>query len=340
MPRAISYAQRYEDLHLLRAVGDREDGFYIDVGAGHPVYDNVSYLFYLKGWHGITVEPNPWLDELSAAVRPRDRRVRSLVGAAPGEATYYLVEDFHGLSTTVERNAQAALSEYGKTAKAMPVPVTTLADLCAAHAPDAGIDVLKIDVEGAERDVLLGNDWERFRPRVVVLEALAPVTLEPAWQAWEPLLTGWRYRFAFFDGLNRYYVAAECEDVDVALRAEPPTFAETIQFRTLKGAAEDRAHPDHYLAEILSGEDLVRLPLLDPERILHRLTAGLPPSELDRPATRSDVDALTERLFGIVPDGSIPPLHRNATIRELYAGLIAGERFRSACGRISASYAW
>ena len=107
LEQQISYAQRYEDIHLLRAFGDQPDGFYIDIGAGHPVYDNVSFAFYLRGWRGITVEPNPWLAQLSEAVRPRDIRIASLVGdRAPERATYYLVEDFHGLSTTVEGHAR------------------------------------------------------------------------------------------------------------------------------------------------------------------------------------------------------------------------------------------
>src|ERR1700750_2566293 len=105
--QTISYAQRYEDMHLLRAFGEQAEGFYIDIAAGHPVYDNVSFAFYLRGWRGITVEPNPWLAQLSEAVRRRDARIASLVGAEAGEATYYLVEDFHGLSTTVESHAQA-----------------------------------------------------------------------------------------------------------------------------------------------------------------------------------------------------------------------------------------
>ena len=51
------------------------------------------------------------------------------------------------------------------------VPVTALKELCEQHAPDA-IDFLKIDVEGAEREVLLGGDWRHFRPKVVVVEAV------------------------------------------------------------------------------------------------------------------------------------------------------------------------
>ena len=86
---------------------------------------------------------------------------------SPANATYYLVEDFHGLSTTVENHARAAQSEFGKRSQAMTMPVTTLQALCEQYAPDA-IDFLKIDVEGAEREVLLGGDWRRFRPKVVV----------------------------------------------------------------------------------------------------------------------------------------------------------------------------
>src|SRR5947208_9127686 len=122
----ISYAQRFEDLYLMRCFGPRSDGFYVDIGSGHPVFDNTSFAFYLKGWRGITVEPNPWLARLSRAVRPRDIQVEALVGAAVGQATYYRVRDYHGLSTMVEGNARAAEAEFGKGEDASVMLVTTL----------------------------------------------------------------------------------------------------------------------------------------------------------------------------------------------------------------------
>ena len=337
--QALSYAQRFEDMHLLRCFGEQATGFYVDIGAGHPVFDNVSFAFYLRGWSGITVEPNPWLAQLSEAVRPRDRRVRSLVGAAAGEATYYLIEEFHGLSTTIESNALAAQKEFDKSAQAMTVPVTTLAALCSEHASDA-IDFLKIDVEGAEADVLAGNDWRRNRPKVVVVEALAPVTLAPAWDGWEPMLTAQNYRFAFFDGLNRYYVAGEYGALADRLAAEPPSFEGVAQFRNFKPALDDASHPDHRLAALFAGADMVRLPLLGTDALIQRLTAGLLASELDRLATAADSLAIQEHLFGSPPAGESQRPHRNATIRNLYASVVASEQFRAACGRISASYAW
>jgi FkbM family methyltransferase len=342
MAPIVSYAQRYEDMHLLRALGGQTDGFYIDIGAGHPVYDNVSFAFYLRGWRGITVEPNPWLAQLSEAVRPRDIRVPSLVGKEAGEATYYLVEDFHGLSTTVESHARAAQSQYGKPSRAMTMPVTTLKALCEQHAP-AAIDFLKIDVEGAERAVLLGGDWGRFRARIVVLEALAPVTMVPAWEPWEPLLLGNGYRFAYFDSLNRYYVAEEHAALAERLAAAPAPFEGVAPFRQFKSALEDASHPDHGLAGLLAGADMVRLPMMPVETIVEQLISGLDPADSDRLARPSDLAAVHRRLFGrpATPNwANILRLAPNATIRDLYRSAVATESFRAACGRISASSAW
>ncbi len=339
-PRLISYAQRYEDLHLLRCFGDQAAGVYVDIGAGHPVYDNVSFLFYLRGWSGITVEPNPWLAQLSAAVRPRDRQVQSLVGAAPGEATYYLVEHFHGLSTTIASHAQAAQQEFGEAARAMAVKVNTLAALCSQHGLGT-IDFLKVDVEGAEPDVLRGGDWRRFRPKVVVVEALTPVTLAPAWQHWEEILTAQAYHFAFFDSLNRYYAADEHAGLVQQLAAEPPSFEGIEKFSNCRPALEDPTHPDHHLATLLAGVDMVRLPLLEPEALVARLTADLAASELDRPADAGDMARVQERLFGDPSRPSAEPrLAGQPMVRDLYRQIVMGERFLTACGRISASYAW
>jgi FkbM family methyltransferase len=340
--QTISYAQRHEDMHLLRAFGEQATGFYVDIGSGHPVYDNVSFAFYLRGWRGITVEPNPWLAQLSEAVRPCDTHVASLVGEKPGEATYYLVEDFHGLSTTIEVHARAAARQYGKRSWGMVKPVTTLSALCEQHAPPA-IDFLKIDVEGAEREVLLGGDWRRFRPKVIVLEALVPVTLAPAWEGWEPLLHRNGYGFAYFDGLNRYYVADEHAGLAGRLAAAPAAFEGAIPFRQFKAALDDTSHPDHRLARLLSDEDMLRLPLMPFDTLAERLTRGLDPASLDRPAQSSDLAALHQRLVGNAAKPSWAAMLRltpGATVRDLYRSAVATEPLRTACGRISASTAW
>ena len=232
----------------------------------------MSFAFYLNGWSGITVEPNPWLARLSRAVRPRDVHLEAVVGAASGETTFYLIDDFHGLSTAIESHARSAQTQFGKSSRRITVPVTTLAELCATHAPTS-FDFLKIDVEGAEKDVLFGGDWQNYRPKVVVAEALAPYTLAPAWPEWEPFLAQHGYRYVLFDSLNRYYLAEEANELAACFATAPAAFEDAVQFRNVKPALADETHPDHRLATAIARTTMTRLPLCDrraPVRAAHR----------------------------------------------------------------------
>ena len=333
----LSYAQRFEDFHLWRCFGDRERGFYVDVGAGHPVYDNVSFAFYLAGWRGITVEPNPALAALGRAVRPRDHLHEGLAGATSGAATLYLQREFHGLSTTVAEHAREAEKEVNRQSEALTLPVTTLAALCAQHAP-ARFEFLKVDVEGAEADVLRGADFSRFRPKVIMVEAIKPLSLEPAWGEWEPLLARHGYGYVWDDELNRYYVAEEARALAAPLAAGPKWYADGPQIGNFKPAATDPAHPDHRLARLLADTDLTRLPLMDRRQLFDLLTAGV--AGLGRPAGAADIAAVMARLFGQSPAPQQIVPQDSETIAQAYRRIIDSDAFRAACGRIAASYAW
>ena len=221
------------------------------------------------------------------------------------------------------------------------MPVTTLKELCRQHAPPV-FEFLKVDVEGAEQEVLLNGDWQSFRPKVVVVEALAPYTLAPAWPAWEPFLAKHGYRYVWFDSLNRYYLAEEAKELAHCLETAPCAFEEVFQFRTVKPALVDARHPDHRLAKLLAGSDMTHLPLLGRDLLLERVTAGIGCAALEQAAGADAIAEATERVFG--PQGrpsgkglKLPPVPR---LREVYAALLDSDEFRAACGRISASYAW
>ena len=88
------------------------------------------------------------------------------------------------------------------------VPISTLARVVAGRFAGP-VDFLKVDVEVSKREVLAGADWSNFRPRIVVMEATVPKSDEPAHEGWEPMLLEVGYRFAMFDGLNRFYAHAD-----------------------------------------------------------------------------------------------------------------------------------
>jgi FkbM family methyltransferase len=203
----ISYAQNHEDVLLNRLFRECPSGFYIDVGACHPLVHSVTKLFYERGWHGINIEPMPSLCEMLAHDRQRDINLRVGLSNRTGTATFYECVTSFELSTFSEERAED-LRRRGHDLVEHCIAIATLARVCEQYARRT-IDFLKIDVESYEREVLEGADWSRYRPRVVVVEATQPETNIPSHDHWEPLLFAADYLFAFFDGLNRYYVRAE-----------------------------------------------------------------------------------------------------------------------------------
>jgi FkbM family methyltransferase len=230
-----SYAQHAEDARLARALGSRPTGFYVDVGAAHPVINSVTKHFYDRGWRGINVEPDPALFGLLEATRPRDVNLPVALSDMEGSGILHLFDGVHGLATLQEDVVLRYGHEFGMQAVTKQVRVTTLRNICEQHVA-GGIDFIKIDAEGHERKVILGSDWQRWRPTIVVVEATEPWSTAPSHQQWEHLLLNAAYELALFDGLNRFYVAEESCDLIPAV---------TAPFSPL-----DNIEPDAYLRRI------------------------------------------------------------------------------------------
>ncbi len=214
----ISYAQNAEDVVLARVFAGREQGRYVDIGAGDPVDASVTKHFYDLGWRGINIEPIPAKAADLRAARPGDVTLEVAVGAAPGSAKLHVVEKEWGWSTLDDGLALHYRDENQWEMATIEVELTTLVTVLDAH--PGPVDFLKIDVEGAERAVLEGADWVRHRPRILVVEATAPGSPEQVHDEWEPLLLAAGYRFGLFDGLNRFY--AQADDAEALSRLAAP----------------------------------------------------------------------------------------------------------------------
>jgi FkbM family methyltransferase len=239
----ISYAQNQEDVLLSRLFPPGRPGFYIDVGANDPVVDSVTKHFYDLGWRGINVEPAA--QPFERLIQLRDRDINLNVGLSDKEGTLSFYEFPAGLpgSSTFSLGQAEWHHDSGVPFVERGVPVTTLATICEEHVTGT-IDFLTIDTEGHERNVLEGGDWSKWRPRVVVVEATQPNTLIPTHDQWEHILTGADYVFAAFDGLNRYYLRKEDEDLLPALAAPANVWDDFVPFKYSWAISELRADLD------------------------------------------------------------------------------------------------
>jgi FkbM family methyltransferase len=263
----MSYAQNAEDVVLARALQpDDHIGFYVDVGAGHPILESATKAFSERGWQGVNIEPVAEFHALLAEDRPIDVNLNVAVAAVAGVAKLFVgPPENRGSSTMVPELAESYRAR-GQDFVAREVRARTLAQIADEHIAGT-VDFLKIDVEGMEREVLEGNDWDWFRPRIIVIEATVPNSREPSHMTWEPWLLTHDYMFVLFDGLNRFYVRSDETALAERLAAPANVFDHFVPYvlseqakSTLAVAASlaeelERAHEEIQRA----GEELRRL---------------------------------------------------------------------------------
>jgi FkbM family methyltransferase len=203
-PGITSYAQNFEDVILWRSLGEVEHGFYIDIGAQHPVTHSVSKVFYEKGWRGIHVEATASYAKLLREDRPDEIVIEAAISDRHGSMPFYEIPDT-GISTG-DRDIAEMNRKMGFDYQVITVPQVTLTDIFAL-AGERDIHWLKIDVEGMERNVLEGWGGATQRPWIIVVESTLPNSCVEIYSEWENLLLCRGYEFVYSDGLSRFYLS-------------------------------------------------------------------------------------------------------------------------------------
>ena len=194
----ISFSQFDEDIILSALLYDVDKGFYVDVGANDPVVDSVTKYFYDQGWNGINIEPLKSIQTTLVKLRPKDINLAYGVGDKNGSALLreYINLSGHSTFDDSQKNIHDNTIKY----REYTVPIKTLASILNEYAPDKHIHFFKIDVEGYEYQVLAGNDWKKYKPEVICIEA------NHVSHDWRPILINNNYQLFIEDGLNEYYV--------------------------------------------------------------------------------------------------------------------------------------
>ncbi len=160
----------------------------------------MTKAFYLRGWYGINIEPLPDKYKMLVKERPRDINLEFGAGNIEGNASlqYY---GYNGLMSSLFHY------KIENNPRIINITIKTMTNICKNYVPK-GIEIqfCKIDVERAEKEVLLGYDFENYRPKVFCIESLInKETNTPEYKEWEFILTKNDYVFAYYYKGNRFY---------------------------------------------------------------------------------------------------------------------------------------
>ena len=192
--RVESYAQEGEDVILQRLLEGQGQGFYVDVGAHHPKRFSNTYLLYKKGWSGINIDATPGSMRAFQRQRPRDINLEIAIANRPATLIFYIFDE-PALNTFDEALAQDrnATTPF-RIIEQKAIPTHRLRDILEEYVPaNRPIDFFSIDAEGYDLDVLQSNDWEKFRPRYLLVECLE----RNDWQGEEDPIFRWTEKMEY-----------------------------------------------------------------------------------------------------------------------------------------------
>ena len=175
----LSYSRSGEDLIIEEILGsDKFSGFYVDVGAFHPVHFSNTFKYYLRRWSGINIDANDDTIKLFNKHRKRDINLSVAIGEKEGEATFYLFNEDSSVNTLSEKFKEDIIRNFKYTVKEeRKVKVSPLEKILDQYVPNnTAIDLLSVDVEGYDHIVLKTNNWTKYRPKLIVVETDLPVT--------------------------------------------------------------------------------------------------------------------------------------------------------------------
>jgi FkbM family methyltransferase len=171
---STSYSQEGEDMILKSLYEGKKGykGFFVDIGAHHPVRFSNTCYFYKRGWKGINVEPTPSAIKAFQLFRKRDINLNLGVGGEKGTLKFYCFNEpaLNSFSKEVSERINRESDKY-KIIKEVDVEILPLSEIFDTYLPkDTRIDFMSIDVEGLDYQVLRSNNWDKYKPDFILVE--------------------------------------------------------------------------------------------------------------------------------------------------------------------------
>lgn len=162
-------------------IQDISNSTFVDVGAGMPEFYSNSLMFRNLGCKVISIEPIPSFCEM---FRQRNWDVLKYAVVIDDSETSVLFTEmkhshiFQGLSGSAIKGVNMdSTNSPEKVFSEYEVKCMSLNSLLQKYYPELNqIDILDIDTEGGEIEILRGFDFEKYKPKVLIIENLNPHT--------------------------------------------------------------------------------------------------------------------------------------------------------------------
>jgi FkbM family methyltransferase len=168
--KKISYSYGGVDSLISNIFKDKKKGFYVDIGCGHPIKNNNTYLLNKSNWFGINIDLDKDNINLFNIYRTKDYNVCAAISDQVGKTSLFFYHSKSAINTISEKH-----SEYqkAKVSSIKKINTTTLNDVLKNSKYDnLEIDFLSIDIEGSELLALKNFNFDKYKPKVIVIEYL------------------------------------------------------------------------------------------------------------------------------------------------------------------------
>jgi FkbM family methyltransferase len=170
--RYYYFSQEGEDIILSRVFEGKSEGFYVDIGAHHPTRFSNTHFFYQLGWRGINIEPYEEVRGKFDQLRSGDINLTLAVSNSQGLADFYVFKE-SALNTFDESLSKEYQNLGYEISDVRKVETRKLSDILKQYMKDAKeLNFMSIDVENHELEVLQSNDWNKYRPNIILVEIL------------------------------------------------------------------------------------------------------------------------------------------------------------------------
>jgi len=164
-----SYSFNSVDLIVDYIFKNKKNGFYLDVGAQHPVSNNNTYLLFKKGWNGINIDLDKKNIDLFKIARPKDMNLNYAVSDSEKEVDLFFYHDTSPINTL---SKEVSNFQKAKVNKIKKIQTKSLDHILENINLTNHIDYINIDVEGHEGQVLKGFNIDKYKPSVISVEYL------------------------------------------------------------------------------------------------------------------------------------------------------------------------